>query len=102
MKQADMWVCTHDFFAIELEDKSEHAVGGRMLGSKVNGVVPDFAVFGVGAIVGGEIHALGIILIYRVTKVWVDWYETSTSARILRRFGEVAWERGRQRTGELA
>ena len=44
VEQADVGVGPDDFFAIEFEDESEHAVGSRMLGAEVDSVVADLAV----------------------------------------------------------
>lgn len=44
VQQTDVGVGTDNFFAIELENQSQHTVSGRMLGSKVDGVVADLAV----------------------------------------------------------
>lgn len=43
VQQADVGVGAHNLLAVELEDKSQHAVGGRVLGPEVDGVVADLA-----------------------------------------------------------
>lgn len=44
MQQTDVGVGSDDFFTGKLEDQSQHTVGGRVLGSEVDSVVPDFAI----------------------------------------------------------
>jgi len=65
VKQPNMWICTHDFFAIEFEDKAEHAVSGRVLRSEVDGIMPDLSFARITTVVGGDIEVLRVI--------WIDW-----------------------------
>lgn len=43
VQQTDVRIGSDDFFTAELENQSQHTVGGRMLGSEVDSVVSDFA-----------------------------------------------------------
>lgn len=44
VQQADVRIGSDDFFTTELENQSQHTMGGRMLGSEVDSVVSDFAI----------------------------------------------------------
>lgn len=44
VQQTDVRIGPNDFFTAELENQSQHTVGGRMLGSEVDSVVSDFAI----------------------------------------------------------
>ena len=84
-----MRVCAHNFLAIELENQTQHTMSGGMLRSKVNSVVPDFAVFSHLPIVWGDVHMLRLIRVYWVAEALVDRNEASTSlfGRLIRRSG---------------
>lgn len=43
VQQADVGVGAHNLLAVELEDKAQHTVGGRVLGTEVDRVVTDLA-----------------------------------------------------------
>lgn len=75
VEEADVRVGADDFLAIQLENKPKHTVGSGMLGTKVDGVVPDLAVLdrvlarllnGAGNVLGGAVGVAG------VGKVFVD------------------------------
>ena len=36
-----MWISPYNFLAVELENQTQHTVGGWMLGAEVDSVVPD-------------------------------------------------------------
>ena len=80
MEQADVRVGANDLLALQLKDQAQHAVGGRMLGAEVDGVVADFPVLDalVAGLLGGPglgarpVDAVGV---GRVGEVGVDGHE---------------------------
>lgn len=86
MKQADVGVGTNNFLSAQFENQPQHAVGGGMLGTKVDGVVADLSVLdGVFARLCGlgmtlfQVLAVGVI---RVGKALV--YGNKLDANIVR------------------
>jgi hypothetical protein len=54
MQQANVRVGAHNLLAIELQDQSQHAVGGRVLRPKVHRVVSDFPLVRAVILAGGN------------------------------------------------
>lgn len=99
MQQPNMRIRPDNFLTIEFENESQHAVGGGVLWTEVDGVVADLAVLGDVAVVRCEVHLLRAIFVYRVSKSLVYGNKPSTFAHWL---GESPLKCGGETSGEGA
>lgn len=58
VKQTDVRVCADNFLSIEFKNQTQHTVGGRVLGTKVDGIMADLAILD--RVVAGLPGGLGV------------------------------------------
>jgi hypothetical protein len=71
VQEANVGIGAHNLLTIEFENQSQHTVGSGMLGTKVDCVVPDFAVLCVFRLVLGHADILRVLGIKGAPKVLV-------------------------------
>lgn len=94
-----MWIRPDNFLAIEFKYEPQHAMGGWVLWTEIDGVVADFAVLGDVAIIGREVHLLRVVFVYGVSELLIYGDEPSAFAYWL---GESPLGRCGETSGEGA
>lgn len=93
VQQADVGVGAHNLLAVELQDQAQHAVGGRMLGTEVDGVMPDLPRIDVVVLLDGA-RGAGRLGVDGPTKVLVGLDQTCPLGLV--HLGIPARQRGRE------